>query len=67
MNIDVINKEIKSPALKEISTELHTVLKQVQAKNVTLKEGMVQIVNCKHMIQTIALDWSFNRKKLVKK
>ena len=63
MNINTITKEISSPALQEIATSLNDLIDRIQSNEVTHQQGSTEITGHKHLIQSIALDWAFNRKK----
>lgn len=60
MNSNTLMSEIKSSALKQIAESLNDTLEKIQSKEVDVKQGMAEIVAHKHIIQTIALDWTFN-------
>lgn len=61
MNSDIINNEITSPALKEIVASLNSIVERVQTGGITHKQGSVEIAGHKHVIQTVALDWLYNK------
>lgn len=67
MDVAIIKKEIKSEALKEIVETLSDTIDRIQNQEITYQQGNTEIVGCKHIIQSIALDWSFNAKKRVLK
>ena len=60
MNAKTLMAEIKSNALKQIAESLNEVLEKVKSEETDIKQAMVQITAHKHLIQTIALDWTFN-------
>ena len=59
MNLAIINKEIKSDALKEVIRSLTETVNDVKSKNIEYQQANVEIVGCKHVIQSIALDWAY--------
>ena len=63
MNITTISKEINSPALKEVVKSLYDVMSRIQGNVITHQQGATEITAHKHIIQSIALDWAFNRQK----
>jgi len=63
MNMNIIGKEINSPALKEIATSMHDLICRIQSDEISHQQGATEITGHKHLIQSIALDWAFNRKK----
>ena len=63
MNTKVLINEIKSKALQEIAESLNEVLNRVKTEEIDMRQGMVEIAGHKHLIQTIALDWTFNGAK----
>lgn len=60
MNANTLMSEIKSNALKQIADSLNTTLNNIQTKKIDIKQGVAEIIAHKHIIQTIALDWTFN-------
>ena len=62
MNIEIVNKEVKSKALQELSTELEDIFTQIKAKEISIKQGVAQITCVKHIIQVVSLDWQFNKR-----
>lgn len=56
MNIDIIKKEIKSPALKEIAHEIIRVTNGIYDKSVEPDQARLSISGCKHLIQLMALE-----------
>lgn len=62
MNIQIISKEIKSSALNEIVKSLVETVERVKSHKIDQHQANVEIVGCKHIIQSIALDWAFNGK-----
>lgn len=68
MNIQIILKEVRSEALQEIIKTLNSTIERIQKEEIKYQQGNTEIVGCKHIIQSIALDWAFNgRKKVIKK
>lgn len=68
MNLAVINKEIKSDALKEIVKSLADTVNDMKNRSIDYQQANVEIVGCKHIIQSIALDWAYGGKiKVVNK
>jgi len=68
MNIGVVLREISSTACQEIIKEIWSIVERVQEKTIVFKQGNTEIAGCKHIIQTLALDWEFkNMKKNLKK
>ena len=63
MNINKILNEIKSPAIKEIASSLAETVERMQGKIIDYRQGSVEIAGHKHLIQSVALDWAFNRVK----
>ena len=63
MNIIKVINEVKSLALKEIIKDLDYIIENVRNKNITYQQGNMEIVGRKHIIQSIALDWTFNYKR----
>lgn len=63
MKVELVLKEMKSEACQEIVKELSRIIEKVQQKEIQYKQGMAEITGCKHIIQSIALDWTFNGKK----
>lgn len=66
MNVDIIKKEVKSPALKSIVESLCTLVERVRKGEITYQQGSVEITGHKHVIQALALDWMFSRKCIVR-
>lgn len=62
MNLQIIQKEIKSDALKEVVKSLTDTVNDVKSRSIDYQQANVEIVGCKHIIQSIALDWAFNGK-----
>jgi hypothetical protein len=62
MDIKKIQKEIKSNALKEIVEDLDEIVNKVRAQEISYQQGNMEIVGRKHVIQSIALDWTFSKK-----
>jgi hypothetical protein len=62
MDIQIIKNEITSPAFKEITNALSHILDKIQNRDIDYKQGVVEITACKHIIQSLAIDWAFNRK-----
>jgi hypothetical protein len=63
MRIELVLNEISSAALKEVTQELWQIIERVQSKEIQPTQGGIEIAGCKHMIQSIAIDWAFNGKK----
>lgn len=59
MNLSVIKKEIKSEALKEVVSSLTKTVNNVKERKIDFQQAQMEIAGCKHIIQTIALDWAF--------
>ena len=59
----IIQDEIISPALKEIVKNLTDISTRVKKQTIRYQQGQVELATQKHVIQAIALDWSFNRIK----
>jgi len=62
MNIEKVLKEIRNPALQEIVKDLGGIVADIKSGKIMYQQGNVEIVGCKHIIQSIALDWMFNKK-----
>jgi hypothetical protein len=62
MDTRQITKEIKSPALKEIVESLVTIIDRVRSGEISHQKASSEITGHKHIIQSLALDWAFNRK-----
>jgi hypothetical protein len=62
MDIEVIKKEIKSPALRTIVQSLCTLIDRVKNGEITYQQGSTEIAGHKHVIQALALDWMFSKK-----
>jgi hypothetical protein len=62
MNVEVIKKEIKSPALKTIVESLCSLIERVKNGDITYQQGSAEIAGHKHIIQSLALDWMFSKK-----
>lgn len=60
MKASTLMSEIKSSALKQIAESLNDTLEKIQSKEIDVKQGTAEIIAHKHIIQTIALDWTFN-------
>ena len=60
MNTGSLMNEIKSEALKKIAVSLNETLERCKKQEITTKQAMAEITAHKHIIQTIALDWTFN-------
>jgi len=67
VDIVTITNEIKSKSLKEIIKTLGEIVKRVQDGEITYQQGSVEITGCKHIIQSLALDWSFSKGKVQSK
>lgn len=63
MNIDKIQKEIKSPALKEIAGSLVEVINGVRSGDIDAKTASVAVAGHKHVLQSIAIDWMYSSPK----
>jgi len=63
MDAKLISKEIHSPALKEISSSLISVIDRVQDGTIDFRQASVEVASHKHIIQTLALDWMYNSNK----
>lgn len=59
MNLDIIQREIKSKALQEVVRSLTETVNGVKDKTIEHQQANVEIVGCKHIIQSIALDWMY--------
>jgi hypothetical protein len=62
MNLQIIQKEIKSQALQEVVKSLIGTVDEMKARTIDYQSANVEIVGCKHIIQSIALDWAYNGK-----
>lgn len=62
MNLQIIQKEIKSPALNEVIKSLVGTVDEMKSRTIDYQQANVEIVGCKHIIQSIALDWAYNGK-----
>ena len=62
MQATKIINEIKSLALKEIAGSLIDLIDRVRGGQVEAKFAAVEVAAHKHVIQSIALDWTFNGK-----
>jgi hypothetical protein len=62
VDIKKINSEISSKALKEIASQLDEAIVKAKTKTWDLRTSAVVIAGCKHMVQTMALDWTFRNK-----
>lgn len=60
MDAKILMGEIKSKALKQIAESLNDILEKTKAEEIDIKQALLQITAHKHLIQTIALDWTFN-------
>ncbi len=62
MNVEMILKEMHSPATKELMNGLCSVITNLEDKEISHQQGAVEIAGYKHAIQDLALDWTFGRK-----
>ena len=60
MNLEKITKEMKSTACQEVVKELGGILDRIQQDDIRYQQGSAEITACKHIIQSLALDWTFN-------
>lgn len=59
--LELMKKEISSPMLQAIYTNLDSSRKRLELGVIDVKRCNVEISNEKHKIQTVALDWMYNR------
>ena len=62
MDTQVIKEEITSRALREVVDSLIDVIDRVETGETSHQRAIVEITGHKHVLQSIALDWAFNRK-----
>lgn len=62
MNVEKIKREIRSEALQEIVECLGTTINNYSAKKIEYQQAKIELGGCKHIIQSIALDWAFKGK-----
>lgn len=62
MDVQIIQREVSSAALKEIVRSLTETVNGVKDKSIEHTQANVEIVGCKHIIQSIALDWKYGGK-----
>lgn len=65
MDIKKINSEISSKALSEIATEIHGAVKDMNRDPHSQRTAAITIAGCKHLLQALALDWMYNKKKAI--
>ena len=63
MNMQIVLKEVKNPALKEIVKDLDDIVDNVRNGRINYQQGNMEIVGRKHIIQSIALDWAFGKQR----
>lgn len=62
MNLKVIQKEVKSEALKEIIESLGETVGNVKGGKIDPKLATIEISGVKHIIRCMALDWAYNKR-----
>jgi hypothetical protein len=63
LSIKHLRSEIKSRTLQDIAESLMGIINRVHEKDIDIKQAQTEIVGHKHLIQTIALDWAFHKRR----
>ncbi len=68
IDFGILQKEMGSKALQEVVRSLVETVNEVKGRDISYQQANSEIVGCKHIIQSLALDWAYhNRVKEIKK
>jgi len=57
-----VSRELKSPTLRQIVESLWTIIERLRSGEIQHQQAASETAAHKHMIQSIALDWLYNKK-----
>lgn len=64
MKTNLLNREVTSPALREVIIKLNSIIDRVEKREIIYQQGSTEISGCKYILQSIALDWAFNNRRM---
>ena len=61
MQLLIIIKEIRSPALREVASSVIETIKKIRSGSISHQQASVEIASHKYLLRTIALDWLYHK------
>lgn len=63
MSIEIINKEIKSPAIRTLVAEMWDTLTRIKNGEINHRQGQVENGAQRNLLAGLGLDWHFNKQE----
>ncbi len=63
MSLELIQKEIKSPAIKSLVNEMWDTLRRVKSGEILYQQGQVENGSQKNLLASVGLDWHYNKQR----